>query len=236
MAMNLGGKQAMTFSSIAGPGVAKTALAVTISMHPAAAHHHDGSRHVTVRAGDTLSSISKREYGSAARWPALWWTNRHRVHNPSSIMVGQRLNLSGWHPVKPWITTAAMAAIPAPPPPPPAPAPAPAPQPAAPASSAPATSAPASSVPASSAQSTGSYSASSGSYENCVIQAESGGDASAVNPTSGAGGLYGFMPSTWHSLGYSGLPQDAPASVQHEAYAKEYARSGSSAWSPYDGC
>src|SRR5919108_385370 len=116
----------MTFSSIAGVGMAKTALAVTISMHPAAAHHHDGSRHVTVRPGDTLSSISKREYGSAAHWPALWWTNRHRVHNPSSILVGQRLSLSEWHPVKPWITKAALAAIPAPPPPPP---PAPAPQP-----------------------------------------------------------------------------------------------------------
>jgi len=236
MAMNLGGKQAMTFSSIAGPGVAKTALAVTISMHPAAAHHHDGSRHITVRAGDTLSSISKHEYGSARRWPALWWTNRGRVHNPSNIKVGQRLTLSHWHPVRPWITKAAMSAIPAPPPPPPAPAPAPAPAPqpaAAPATSAPATSAPASSAPA---QSTGSYSASSGSYENCVIQAESGGNASAVNASTGAGGLYGFLPSTWHSLGYSGSPQDAPASVQHEAYAKEYARSGSSAWSPYDGC
>jgi resuscitation-promoting factor RpfC len=229
MAMNLGGKQAMTFSSIAGAGVAKTVLAVTISMPPAAAHHHDGSRHVTVRAGDTLSSISKREYGSARRWPALWWTNRHSVHNPSSIRVGQRLSLSDWHPVRPWITKAAMSAIPAPPPPP-APAPAPAP---ALTASAPVTSAPATSAPA---QATGSYSASSGSYESCVIQAESGGNASAVNPTTGAGGLYGFMPSTWHSLGYSGLPQDAPASVQHEAYAKEYARSGSSAWSPYDGC
>jgi hypothetical protein len=231
MAMNLGGKQAMTFSSIAGPGVAKTALAVTISMHPAAAHHHDGSRHVTVRSGDTLSSISKREYGSAYRWPALWWNNRHHVHNPSSSRVGQRLSLPDWHPVKPWIREAAMSAIPAPPPPPaPAPAPAaPAPQPAAaPAAPAPATSAP--------VQSTGSYSASSGSYQNCVIQAESGGNASAVNPTTGAGGLYGFMPSTWHALGYSGLPQDAPASVQNAAYAKEYARSGSGAWSPYDGC
>ena len=61
-------------------------------------------------------------------------------------------------------------------------------------------------------------------------------NASAVNPTTGAGGLYGFMPSTWHALGYSGSPQDAPVSVQNAAYAKEYARSGSSAWSPYDGC
>ena len=66
----------MTFTSIAAGGVAKTALAVTISMHPAAAHHHDGSRHVTVRPGDTLSSISKHVYGSAGRWPALWWINQ----------------------------------------------------------------------------------------------------------------------------------------------------------------
>jgi resuscitation-promoting factor RpfC len=229
--MNLGGKHAMAFPSIAGAGVAKTLMAVTISMHPAAAHHHDGSRHVTVRPGDTLSSISKREYGSARRWPALWWTNRHHVHNPSNIRVGQRLTLSDWHPSKPWITKAALAAIPVPPPPAPAPAPAAAPATSAPVASAPAP-APATSTPV---QATGSYGASSG-YQNCVIQAESGGNASAVNPTTGAGGLYGFMPSTWHALGYSGSPQSAPVSVQNAAYAKEYARSGSSAWSPYDGC
>jgi hypothetical protein len=221
----------MTFPSMAGAGVAKTAMAVTIAMHPAAAHHHHGSHHVTVRSGDTLSAISKREYGRADRWPALWWANRHHVHNPSSIRVGQRLTVSNWHSAKSWITKAALAAIPAPPP---APAPAPAPQPAAaPASSAPVASAPVTSAPA---QPTGSYSASSGSYQNCVIQAESGGNASAVNPTTGAGGLYGFLPSTWHALGYSGSPQSAPVSVQNAAYAKEYARSGSSAWSPYDGC
>jgi resuscitation-promoting factor RpfC len=223
----------MTFSSMAGPGVAKTLMAVTISMHPAAAHHHDGSRHVTVRRGDTLSEIAKREYGRADRWPALWWANRDRVHNPSSLGVGQRLTLSNWHPAKPWITRAALAAIPAPP------APAPAPQPAAaPASSAPVESAPVASAPVASApaQPTGSYSASSGGYQNCVIQAESGGNASAVNPTTGAGGLYGFLPSTWHALGYSGSPQDASVSEQNAAYNKEYGASGSSAWSPYDGC
>jgi nucleoid-associated protein YgaU len=217
---------------MAGAGAAKTMLAVTISLHPAAAHHHDGSHSVTVRAGDTLNSISKREYGSAARWPALWWVNRHRVPNPSVIRAGQRLTLSGWHPVRPWLTRAAVAAIPAPPPAPaPAPAPAapaPAAQPAAPAAPAQAAAAP--------AQPSGSYSGPSGSYQSCVIAAESGGNPSAVNPSTGAGGLYGFMPSTWRSLGYSGLPQDAPVSVQNEAFAKEYARSGSSAWSPYDGC
>lgn len=221
----------MTLPSMAGAGAAKTMLAVTISLHPAAAHHHDGSHSVTVRPGDTLSSISKREYGSAARWPALWWTNRHRVSNPSVVRVGQRLALSGWHPVRPWLTRAAVAAIPVPRP---VAAPAPAPQ-AAPAAPA-AGPAPASAPAPAPAQPAATSSGAAGSYQNCVIAAESGGNASAVNSSTGAGGLYGFLPSTWQALGYSGLPQDAPVSVQNAAFAKEYARSGASAWSPYDGC
>ena len=81
-----------------------------------------------------------------------------------------------------------------------------------------------------------SYSGASGSFQSCVIQAESGGNASAVNPSSGAGGLYQFLPSTWQALGFSGLPQDASVAEQNAAFAEEYAQSGSSAWGPYDGC
>ena len=69
-----------------------------------------------------------------------------------------------------------------------------------------------------------------------MIQAESGGNASAVNPYSGAGGLYQFLPSTWQALGFSGLPQDASVAEQNAAFAKEYAESGTGAWSAYDGC
>jgi hypothetical protein len=198
-------------------GVAKTMIAVTISLHPAAAHH--GSRSVTVQPGNTLSSISQRVYGSAADWPALWWINRHSVPDPARIAVGQRLRLSGWHPVKPWLTRAALTATPA------------SPVAAQPAGSTTVTSA----VPAP-AQPSGTYSAASGSFQSCVIAAESGGNAGAVNPYSGAGGLYGFLPSTWQALGYSGLPQNAPVSVQNAAFAKQYALSGASAWAAYDGC
>jgi resuscitation-promoting factor RpfC len=216
----------MTLPSMAGGGAAKALIAVTISLHPAAAHH--GSRYVTVRPGNTLTSISQHEYGSAADWPALWWVNRHRVPDPARIGVGQRLRLSGWHPVRPWLTRAALAAIPTPPP---VAAPAP--------SSPPASAAATSAAPApaqAQAQAPGTYSAAPGSFQSCVIQAESGGNAQAVNPSSGAGGLYGFMPSTWQALGYSGLPQDAPVSEQNAAFAKEYGRSGTGAWSTYDGC
>ena len=100
----------MAFVSIAASGAAKTMIAVTVSLHPGAAHH--GTQHVTVHGGDSLSSISQREYGSAASWPALWWANRHSVHNPSVIQVGQRLQLPKSHKVKPWLASAALAAVP----------------------------------------------------------------------------------------------------------------------------
>src|SRR5215831_14436599 len=79
-----------------------------------------------------------------------------------------------------------------------------------------------------------------GAFESCVISHESGGNPRAVNPTSGAGGLYQFLPSTWASLGfavaYPGGAQTAPVSVQHAAFAKLYAEAGTSPWAPYDGC
>lgn len=210
----------MSFFSIAGAGAAKTLMAVTVSLHPGAAHH--SGHQTTVRAGDTLSSISQRELGRAADWPALWWANRHTVHNPSLIQAGQKLVVPDSPEVKPWLMRAALAAIPAP-------APAPEPVQAAPVAASDPAPAPA---PATST----SYSGASGSFQSCVIQAESGGNPAAVNPASGAGGLYQFLPSTWQALGFSGLPQNASVAEQNAAFAKEYAQSGTSAWSAYDGC
>jgi LysM repeat protein len=209
----------MAFTSIAAAGAAKSLLAVTISLHPAAAVHH--SSHVTVKPGQTLSSISKQEFGSAADWPALWWINRHTVHNPEVLQVGQRLRVTDKPKLTAAIKRAAMGAIPAA-----APAPAAAQAPAQ------ATAAPAA---AAAAPATTAYTG-SGGFQSCVIQAESGGNASAVNPTTGAGGLYGFLPSTWAALGYSGSPQDASVAEQNAAFAKEYAQGGAGAWAPYDGC
>ena len=94
--------------SIPAAGVAKALMGVTISLHAAPAHHVPGQ--YTVKPGDTLSDIAKQVYGSRADWPALWWTNRHKVANPDAIVVGQRLRLSTWHPRKAWIMRAAMAA------------------------------------------------------------------------------------------------------------------------------
>jgi hypothetical protein len=205
-------------------------MAVTISLHPAAAAH--GSSHVTVKPGNTLSSIAKQEFGKETDWPALWWLNRRSVHNPQMLQVGQRLRVADKPKLTAAIRRAAMGAIPVA-------APAPAAAPAAPeqatVAAAPAPAPAPAAAPAAAAPATTAYTG-SGGFQSCVIQAESGGNASAVNGSTGAGGLYGFLPSTWHALGYSGAPQDASVSEQNAAFAKEYSQGGAGAWAPYDGC
>jgi hypothetical protein len=65
----------------------------------------------------------------------------------------------------------------------------------------------------------------------CYIPAcESHYNFHAVNPSSGAGGFYQFLPSTWQALGGRGLPQYAPPIEQHRLAAKYYAMSGGSPW------
>lgn len=88
----------------------------------------------------------------------------------------------------------------------------------------------------SSPSSTSSAYSGGSSFQRCVVSRESGGNAHAVNPSSGAGGLYQFLPSTWHALGHSGLPQNASVSEQNQAFQQEYAQGGTSAWSPSDHC
>ncbi|MBO0732576.1 MAG: transglycosylase family protein, partial [Acidimicrobiaceae bacterium] len=56
--------------------------------------------------------------------------------------------------------------------------------------------------------SSGSVTAQS-SFEACVIQRESTGNPTAVNPVSGAAGLYQFLASTWG--GYDGYASAADA-------------------------
>ena len=235
--------------SMALTGLAKSLIVVTASLHPAAAPPAPAPAHYTVRPGDSLSDIARREYGSAADWPALWWINRHAVPDPDVLAAGQQLRLSAWHPRQAWLDRAARAAVPAPARSASAPTAAVAartgPAPAPPAETSPAETSPAATSSAGTSRAgtsragtsrAGTSRAGTGTFQACVIARESGGNAQAVNPASGAGGLYGFLPSTWQSLGYSGLPQDAPVSVQNAAFQQEYAQSGTSPWAPSDGC
>lgn len=63
-----------------------------------------------------------------------------------------------------------------------------------------------------------------------IVQCESGGDYRAVNPSSGAGGAYQILPSTWAAMGGSGRPQDASPAEQDRIAAKVWQVQGRGAW------
>lgn len=63
-----------------------------------------------------------------------------------------------------------------------------------------------------------------------IVMCESGGNYSAVNPSSGAGGAYQILPSTWELYGGEGLPNEAPKAEQDRIAAEIWADSGPSAW------
>jgi LysM repeat protein len=164
----------------------------------------------TVKAGDSLSAIAERSYHDQKAWPVLYWANRNRIHWANVIEPGQVLRI----PVKP-------ARIPAPP----GllgPAPAPAAMTAAPET----TQATAQTAEVSSG----------GSFAQCVIARESGGQTQVMN-ASGHYGLYQFSASTWAA--YGGSPADfgnASASEQNQVFDNAVAAGGQSNWSAYDGC
>ncbi|HET7417307.1 MAG TPA: transglycosylase family protein [Solirubrobacterales bacterium] len=63
-----------------------------------------------------------------------------------------------------------------------------------------------------------------------IVMCESGGNYSALNPSSGAGGAYQILPSTWELYGGQGEPQNAPKAEQDRIAAEIWADSGTSAW------
>jgi LysM repeat protein len=94
------------------------------------------------------------------------------------------------------------------------------------AATAPAATAPAATAPASSGTATGATS----SFQQCVAWRES--SDTATDPD----GLYGILPSTWASLGYSGTAGEASVAQQNVAFQRLYAEDGTQPWAPSDGC
>jgi peptidoglycan hydrolase CwlO-like protein len=63
-----------------------------------------------------------------------------------------------------------------------------------------------------------------------IVMCESGGNYSALNASSGAGGAYQILPSTWQLYGGQGEPQNAPKAEQDRIASEIWADSGPSAW------
>ncbi|MEV6794966.1 ubiquitin-like domain-containing protein [Streptomyces sp. NPDC051320] len=63
-----------------------------------------------------------------------------------------------------------------------------------------------------------------------LAHCESGGRPDAVDASGSYGGLYQLDGQTWHALGGSGLPQDAPADEQTDRAKRLYVQRGASPW------
>ena len=181
---------------------------------------------VTVRAGDTLSGIAAAHHMT---WQAIYATppNTRVLHNPDALVAGERLRL----PANPKLRAAQFAAKYAAGLRQSAPSQASASQ--ASASQASASQASASQgqpAAAPAAASGGSLTAGMSAFEQCVAWRES-----SDTPTD-PDGLFGLLPSTWQSLGYSGTAGQASVAVQEQAFSRLYAQDGTAPWAPYDGC
>lgn len=227
-----GSTSAQLLSAIKHASVAKKA-----AQHRS--HKADEPSKYTVQPGDTLSAIAGRVYHNQGAWPVLYWANQSKIHWADVIQPGQVLKV----PVEPSRIPSPPSALG------PALAPAsvtaaPVETPAASQDPAPAASTAQASAPAASTQQSSSTAASStdsggtpgGSFGQCVVQAESGGNAQAMN-SSGHYGLYQFSASTWAE--YGGNPADfgnASVAEQNQVFSNALAAGGQSNWSAYDGC
>ena len=217
-----------TAATAARRQAAKTARLASVTK-PAAKKAAAAGEKYTVKSGDTLSAIAGHFYHSTKFWPAIYWANHTQVRYADDIQAGQVLTV----PVKPSSVPAAPSVL--------APAPAPVRTPVVETQSAPAAAAqdvtvettPVESAPAAS---TAVSTAGDSSFQQCVINAESGGNSQVMN-SSGHYGLYQFSASTWAA--YGGNPADfgdASVSEQNQVFDNAIAAGGESNWAPYDGC
>ncbi len=196
-----------------GTGTAITVLAAG----PAMASTH------TVQAGETLSGIAAQSGQSLARVEA----DNPQITNPNVITVGELVHVWGGNaslaPLRAQSggstksstsqgsTTQGSTAQASD----------------SQASSASASGSQSSSTPASTSSGTGSAPS---SFQQCVAWRESS------NTPTDPDGLYGILPSTWQSLGYSGTAGQASVAQQDQAFQRLYAQDGTSPWAQYDGC
>ena len=216
----------ITRLSATGQPVVRLDAAKLAAIEPKGKHHRTLPAKYVVKSGDTLASIAQHLYASPNYWTVLYWANHGQIKYANEITAGQVLTV----PAKPAKVPAAPKAL-APTPP----APAPATYTSTAASSGGSYSS-ASTVQAAPAQSASSYSGSSGSFQACVIAAESGGNSQVMN-ASGHYGLYQFSSSTWAA--YGGNPADfgnASVAEQNQVFDNAIAAGGQSNWAPYDGC
>jgi len=161
---------------------------------------------VTVQAGDSLSSIAAARHIS---WQALYATppNPHALDGSTVLYIGERLRI----PADPVLRAAQFQAKYA-------------------AELQGDSADQTATEPQQSDAGQASMTAGESAFEQCVAWRES-----SDTPTD-PDGLYGILPSTWASLGYSGTAGEAPVALQQVAFQRLYAEYGVQPWAPSDGC
>lgn len=164
-----------------------------------------------VVSGDSLSAIAQKLWHNPAFWPSLWTANKALIgNNYNLVQVGWSLSIPAVPNSKMPLVTVAY-------------------------------STPVKPVPVVHPSSSAGYAYESpnnfSGFQQCVIRAESGGNAQVMN-SSGHYGLYQFSYSTW--IGYGGNGADfGHASVAEQNQVFDNAMShpgGNMNWTPYDGC
>jgi len=185
------------------------AVLTTVALHREAPARPPAE--IVVRRGDSLSGIAARY---RIEWPGLYEANRAVIGgNPGLITPGERLRIPSAASAARLAAYYRPAAIVMP-------------APAASSATDPVAAPGVSPEPA----------AAAGSFQQCVISTESGGNAQAMNG-SGHYGLYQFSYSSWTAAG--GDPAafgHASVAEQNQVFATAYAQDGTSPWAPYDGC
>jgi LysM repeat protein len=207
---------AITGQSAAGLPVIQLDASRWADIEPKGKHHRTLPAKYVVKPGDSLASIAKHLYFSSDYWTVLYWANQGQIKYANEINVGQVLSVPA-KPAKIPSGPEALAASPAP---------------TGYSSAGPATP---TSTPAP-VQTESSSTGSGGSFQACVIAAESGGNPQVMS-SSGYYGLYQFSASTWAA--YGGNPADfgnASVAEQNQVFDNAIAAGGASNWSQYDGC
>jgi hypothetical protein len=166
-----------------------------------------------VVAKDSLSAIAQKLWHNSAFWPSLWTANKALIGNDYNLIH------TGWTLTVPAVPNSHMPLITV-------------------AYSTPAHSAEPAQPTEASAPAGNTYESPStfSGFQQCVITAESGGQAQVMNSSSHYG-LYQFAYSTW--VGHGGNGADfghASVAEQNQVFANTVAADGHSDWSPYDGC
>jgi LysM repeat protein len=189
------------------------AMLTTVEAHRAAAARP--AVHAVVRRGDSLSAIAKKY---RIQWPGLYEANKATIGaDPNLLNAGERLRIpsraTAAHLATLYHPPVAVVTVPAP-----------------------VTEAPSVSGTTEPVASTETSSAPAGSFQECVISRESGGDSQVMN-SSGHYGLYQFSESSWVAAGGSAADfGHASVAEQNQVFNSAYAVDGSSPWAPYDGC